>query len=321
MGWTGRIGVLVALVGCRPAEPPSPPKPSNEDSRPTAPAEPTRLRVDDIVIVRPGTKYAMIPDPNEVCDRHGYPETLPAARAAELGRAAPGSPVTIVHPEGRTVARIVEAGCDEPTEDDEGGAWVAFDKPAGPVPAGLRELEKLALPPYLALVGAVAHDDARLVELAPFDVQQPGGERARRVLAEFALATAIAPQEDCEPRGRPGRAEIDDAVRQASVGRVQAAGQQVVFVVLEHPAITSTCEEDEPEIVAALLDLDTGAALLTLQSNNGIAPIWILDVDGDATQELLVEVAYKEDDARALALLYRGGEGWEETDLWLSPAP
>jgi hypothetical protein len=183
-------------------------------------------------------------------------------------------------------------------------------------------------PPYLAFTGVTPHAEARLAAPVAYDWRPPAGRRAREVLNGFAQMQARTRVLACEqsdggakPR-EPTPKTIDEAVRRAGVRWIEAPDQQVVFAVIEDPAITFGCiEGQEPSIVGALVDLDAGVELLSFESNNTLEPQWVVDLDGDGAQEILVDVTWLEDGGHAIKLVRRTSAGWGEVSLWASESP
>lgn len=280
-----------------------------------------------MVLVPPASTVVEYEYDTEVCEREGFPGSLSDAAAAELGKVKPGSPVTIVHGEGKTTATVQSAGCQEAEEYGvESATLLTLDQPAGPEAPGSRA-QQIYAAPYLGFVGASPAADARLDSPEPLVWESEVGARVRRQVATLASEMVAKRTKQC-------RTEIDDGdmrvpstdATKAAILRVQAwqlaASPPVVWLEFSDPAITFTCyEEDDAENVGILLDVESGAQLVAVDSNNGVELQWVTDLDGDGAKEGLLDVRWLEDGGHKIILLARGESGWAETTLYAFDGP
>ncbi len=333
------LSVVVGLgaVSCRPAPvspPPSaeaPPRVEPEPSPKPAAAEAARPSlaglIAQIVLVRPSSTIVELEYVDEICEREGFPETLSDAAAAELEDAKPGSPVTIVHEQGQTVALVASAGCQEEEEYvAESATLLTLDRPAGP--KGSASPVELALgAPNVAFVGTAPSADARLDSPRPLVWKSALGERVRGLVQErvgtiVARRTKQCGEEIAEGDIRPPTAAATEAAVQSVEAWQLDAPTPVVWVLLEHPAITFTCyAEDDADAVGLLIDVNAGTDMVMVESNNGVELQWVTDLDGDGTQEGLVDVHWLEDGGHEIILLSDDGSGWGETSLYAFDGP
>jgi hypothetical protein len=328
------IAALAAL-SCRPAptitappaEPASVQVESEAEGPPRAEAPVLSELLADMVLVQQESTVVELEFFDEVCSREGFPETLTDAAAAELGDAKPGSLVTIVHDEGQISARVASAGCQEAEEYvAESATLLTLDQPAGHV-SGSSHIPRMLLPPNLAFVGSRPSASARLEAPRPMAWESPLGKRVHDLVSARVDEIVVNRTEAC-------REEIDEgemhaptaAAAQAAIGRLTAwhvaAASPVVWVLIEDPAITFTCySADEFESVGVLIDVDTGLEVAEFESNNGVELVWVTDIDGDGTQEGLVDVQWLEDGGHEIILLRHDDEGWGEVSLYSFDGP
>ncbi|MEM6997052.1 MAG: hypothetical protein AAF721_41495 [Myxococcota bacterium] len=333
--WAAALGIAVSCRPTAPSESPgsatpaATPSPTSESE--AAPVAEPKAKPDlgalvaDLTLVRPAGRLVELAGETEECEGEGFPETLSAAGAQALGDAAPGGTVTIVHPAGQTVATITEAGCLAYEEYAQQEALLlTLDVPAGPQPSG-SEVARAFAPPYLGFVFTVPHIDARLTVPPVFSRDAEFAPRVARIVAAFAEREAARRREDCREAIADGDiappTDIAAAVARTQVWQL-AAAEPTVWVLLDDPAVTFTCyAPDETEGIGMLVDVEAGAVVLTVESNNGIELPWVVDLDGDGTQEALLDVQWLEDGGHEIALLRKGPDGWGRESLWVADTP
>ncbi len=330
------LPVLVALgiMSCRPAPETSPAsvEPTPKRAEPVTESVPASSSpalsdlIPEIVLVPPASIVVELEFFDEVCEREGFPETLSNEAAAELGDAKPGSPVTIVHTEGQTTVQVESAGCQEAEEYvAESATLLILDQPAGPEAPGSR-VERMMAAPYLGFVGTSPVPEARLDAPPGVAWDSAFGERVRGQVAALVSEMVATRTKQCRTQIDEGniRAPSVEAI-QAAVQRVEAwqlaASPPVVWMEFGDPAITFSCYEDYVDTVGVLLDVESGAKLLTVESNNGVELRWVTDLDGDGAKEGLVDVQWLEDGGHKIILLARGESGWAETRLYEFDGP
>lgn len=330
------LPVLVALgvVSCRPAPESSPASVepvTNQaetvvESPPESASPPLSELISEIVLVPPASMVVELEFFDEVCEREGFPETLSDEAAAELGDAKPGSPVTIVHRDGQTMAQVHSAGCQEAEEYvAESATLLVLDQPAGPEAPGSR-VEQMTAAPNLGFVGTSPAPQARLDPPQAVARDSALGERVRGQVAALAAEMVATRTRECQAQIDEGDMQAPSVeATQAAVQRVEAwqlaASPRVVWMEFGDPAISFTCYEDYVDTLGVLVDVESGTELVRVESNNGVELQWVTDLDGDGAMEGLVDVQWLEDGGHKIILLARGESGWAETTLYAFDGP
>lgn len=261
------------------------------------------------------------------CEREGYPASLSEQAAAELGDAAPGKPVVIVHDEGQTRAAVVGVGCREAEEYEAGATILELSHPAGRIPDDVPPGLIMYIPPYLAFVGVQPSPQAILSSPLPLErgpdedaafraaiqsaAKRISGTRAAICLKEAEFSESAVPQPD----------RTAEAADRAKTWQIQAPSP-TLWVLFNDPAVTFGCDpEYEPELVGVLIDVATNTSVLAVQSNSTVELQWATDLDGDGTQEALLDVTWLEDGGHMVSLIHRGEKGWELTTLYAADGP
>jgi hypothetical protein len=268
-------------------------------------------------------------DAHASCETMGFPERLPASASERAGPIAPGAVVTIVHPEGATPVVVRELGC-RAYEDHEYLADLVlldFTSPT-PLPVPWPEPPLDNRPPrFLAVLGNV-HPDARLRQPIAIDFASPEGRIVKNAVERaIPMADALG---RCVDTGEPSttvEATVNRRVASAHAWWVDARPHRLVFVQLECPS-----DDDDDDQFAMLLDpaaedpsipvIDTlRDTQRVMSSNAGIGLDWLVDLDGDGTDELIVDVRWLEDGGESLRLLYWSEDVWTEVNLWTAMTP
>jgi hypothetical protein len=120
----------------------------------------------------------------------------------------------------------------------------------------------------------------------------------------------------------PTEGRIEAAVLRAEMLVVTSAKERVVFVTYSDPALTFECYgADDPALVGVLFDVDAGKILEQHETNNELTPQWVVDLDGDGNEELLLDLMWLEDSGHSILLLYRGADGWTESTIYAFDGP
>ena len=270
-----------------------------------------------LVLYFPGSGDVVVDHVDEVCEREGYPKELSAKAAADLGDMAPGETVVVVHPDGQTRAKIVAAGCSAPEEYVPAATHLTIDPPVG-------ESSSMYARPYLAFIGATPHPDATLRPATPGTYSMQG--LSRTVEHAFAFAEARVAEcrrdEDAPALPEPTLDSVGAALNTSTPITINSADQKLLFTVISHQAITPVCYENEdPDLIGVLFDLEAPDPLLTFQTNNGIEPQWLTDLDGDATEELILDLTWLEDGGQIIYALHRTAQKWDHYPLYEADGP
>jgi hypothetical protein len=337
------FAVAVALgVACRPqttvvtvaiAPPQRAATAAPEGSEPPISSGSLSELIGGLALVSPGSTSVEIEGMDTVCEAAGFPETLSAEAAADLEAAAPGASITTVHVDGQTTRKVVAAGCSEPGDFEPASTNLEVVGPVGPSPPGATDIQRMLSAPFMAFVGAAPDPGARL-RLPP--AVDPGSELGRDVLAlsrTFALDFAQARYAQCIDEDgatavaesgvqAPTEGRIEAAVLRAEMLVVTSAKERVVFVTYSDPALTFECYgADDPALVGVLFDVDAGKILEQHETNNELTPQWVVDLDGDGNEELLLDLMWLEDSGHSILLLYRGADGWTESTIYAFDGP
>lgn len=327
-----------AATACRPTTSVIVPPPVTSKATPSV-ATPVASTVDDLgsivaalVPMYPGGAWIAVEDIGpaiDACEAAGWPATLPTDRAKAVAEQGIGARLQVVHTGGVTIVTVEGIDCT-PGGDIEGpvaSLGLHEAAPAGPpdprVPEGLRD--RIEGRPHLAVVGAKVSAGARLVEPTVIDVAT--APRLRDALVRYATDFADARRKFCLEHGpseqMPSEAmtakAIPDAVRTATAHRIRSGDASLTFAVLDDPDVVFGCEGQD-ELVGVLLD-DAGEVMHEIDSNNVIDVQWVMDLDGDGTQEALVDVHWMEDGRHHIDLLRHQENGWDHVALWRADTP
>ena len=332
-----RASVLVcvaALASCH-----KPPSTATTTSTPavvdaSTPAEvsPLGVIVASLVPIAAGGAAIDIEDAGasiDACEAAGWPATLPIAQARTLPEHGIGTHAIVVHPGGTTMVTVAGIECRAPGDIE--GPIASLDleaaAPEGPpdsrVPADLRD--RLPGRPHLAVLGATVASTATLVDPVAIDLAR--NLAVRDAITRYVDAAIAKRRATCVAQGlgegMPTEAVVakalPEAVASAVVHPMRAGTRTLHFAVVQHPSVTFGCQGEE-ELLGALLD-PAGEALLELVSNNGIDLQWITDLDGDGTDEALVDMTWMEDGMHDIGVLHREGETWARAVLWSADTP
>lgn len=328
-----RASVLVcvaALASCHEPAPTIVPATAAPSARPRASFEvsPLAVIVASLVPIVAGGTAIDIEDAGasiDACAAAGWPAQLPDATARALPRHGIGTHATVVHPGGLATVTVVGIECQAPGDIE--GPIASLDlqagAPAGPpdrmVPAGVPGR------PHLAVLGATVASTAKLVEPIAIDLSRNHDVSA--ALARYVGEAAAKRRATCEAQGLtdgvPTAAAvakaIPEAVAHAVVVPMRAGTSTLHFAVVQHPSVVFACQGGE-ELLAVLLD-PAGVPLFEESSNNGIELQWITDLDGDGTDEALVDITWMEDGMHDIGVLHRAGDTWTRAVLWSADTP
>jgi len=324
---------VVALPSCRVA-PSVRPAPTTVTPAidPAIPPSPIGVIAVAIVPIAPGGAAIDIEDAGAAvaaCEAAGWPATLPVERARAVAEHGIGSHATVVHPGGITTVTVAAIDCEAPGDIEGPVASLVLDAPAPEGPPDSRDptAPRDGPPgrPHLAIVGASVAATARLVDPVPLDLA--AAPAVRDALARYAADVAEERRHACEDRetteGVPSEAAIaraiPEAVATAVVHPIRAGAQTLHFAVVQHPTIGFGCQGQEEQL-GVLLD-PKGEVLLELVSNNGIDLQWITDLDGDGTEEALVDMQWMEDGMHDIGLVHGEAATWERTIVWSADTP
>jgi hypothetical protein len=326
-----RLAILLVLAACRKTPDASPQPPVDATPKPVIPVSSLAEIVAAIVPVERGAAAITLDrgDAIAVCRDAGYPEVLPASAASRITDHPPGSSAIIVHAAGNSVVEIASVGCEPPGDIDEAKVRLELREPA---PTGPMAAQKSALvgitfvvPPHLAVFDAKVADTATLVVPAQVDMRAPiaapwraAAKAHLEARAEKTFAQWCGNDEEREAT-RAALAAMPAAIDGAIANVVQADGGALGFVVIEDPQVAFSCS-GVPTGVALLVD-GKGEILHEIESNNGITLGWVVDLDGDGTDEAVIDVKQLEDGGHQIVLLHRVDGAWDDTTLWSSPSP
>lgn len=330
--------VFLLAASCSTPRPVAEP-PNTDGSAATAhpgalpPAKPERPPGPDLgeiliglTLVSPASPAVGIAD-DEICEREGYPESLPESAAAELEDARPGQPVVIVHDEGQTHAAVAAVGCLAPEEYSDSATILKLTEPAGSVsdkvPPGLRPY----IPPYFAFVGVQPSPEAILGEPTPLKRSSDEDAATRAAITAAAERVAATHADRClrdeefDAAALPSRESIVEAAHRADVWQLPASSP-TLWVVFYDPALTFGCVAgNEPDLVGQLIDVASNTPVFAVEANNSVELQWTTDLDGDGTHEALLDVQWMEDGGHEVRLLHHDGTGWDDMLLYASDSP
>jgi hypothetical protein len=174
--------------------------------------------------------------------------------------------------------------------------------------------------PGLALVGATPSPAAKL--RPPVAVRAADEPAFRRALAD-ALTDAVATTtRACDDDARPpiSTAQIESAATAAPIAAVRGRAGPRAFALVVDETVTAGCNGEPGEVLAFLLDPE-GAPDETWSANAGITLEWLVDLDGDGVDELVLHHWWLEDGMEEVHLLFDAGDGWETRKLFISDSP
>lgn len=265
----------------------------------------------------------------DACEAAGWPAQLPIAQAQALPEHGIGSHAIVVHPGGLTTVTVAGIECQAPGDIE--GPIASLDlqaaAPEGPpdprVPADLRD--RMPGRPHLAVLGATLASTAKLVE--PVAIDLTGDHAVRDAITRYVTTAVAKRRATCVAQGlseaMPTEAAvakaIPEAVASAVVNPMRAGTRMLHFAVVSHPSVVFGCQGEE-ELLAVLLG-PADEVLYEDFSNNGIELQWIMDLDGDDTDEALVDVTWMEDGMHDIGVLHRAGDTWTRAVLWAADTP
>lgn len=262
----------------------------------------------------------------DACKAAGWPATLPLERAKAVPEQGIGARMQVVHPGGVAVVTVESIDCT-PAGDIEGAIASLMVRDAAPAgePEPGSGIGEFGGRPHLAVVGATVAATARLAGPPVIDIAATPTVRAS--LVRYATALASERRKTCTTEGSTDqlpsedttRKAIDPAVLAARAHTIRAAGASLTFAVLQDAAVVFGCHGQE-ELAGVLLDA-AGNVLYEIDSNNSIELQWVMDLDGDGTQEALVDVHWMEDGMHEVDLLSHRSNGWDHTVLWSADTP
>lgn len=312
------------------ADPVVAPPPADEATSPLA------AIIAGLVLTTPAAEAIAIEDAGpavDACEAAGWPAELPEAIAAAIEATPLGSRATVVHPAGNTTATIAGIECQAPSEGEGPIAYLRLDPPppqGPPDPRAHPEIPTLGAREHLGVLGANVAPTARLVDPVKIALTRPQEVTRREHLAAHLRAIAQARAEDCQARWdasegshRPteigSNGSVKVAIEEGPAYELRSGDATLMLAVVANGALTFECS-GLVETVALLLDAN-GEVVFELATNNGIELDWLTDLDGDGTDEAMLDLTWLEDGMHEIALLHRDGDTWTTTTLWASEVP
>jgi hypothetical protein len=254
---------------------------------------------------------------HDACASLGFPARLPAGPASAAGPLAPGSTLTVVHREGATPVVIRELECVAGEEFDAASVQIHFEsvRPIAESPSAGQQGRSA---PMELVVAAPVHPDARLREPEAIALASSESAQLRRALETAIVDEATECNDDDEPAKlaeAAARTWAKERVAKAHAWWIAADERRLMFAVFEQDC------PSRPEIFGRLVDPESGTSLLAESASADISIDAVVDLDGDGTDELLVDIAWMEDGGEDLVLLYLKGGKWTRQDLWSAITP
>ncbi len=244
----------------------------------------------------------------EACDKAGYPETLDTEIARRLGPESVGAQLSIVHPQGVATPTVTAVHCHAPENEDDSGQAQLMLSPKVPKPD---RVLGLVADSFLTAVGLRFDPKAGLRLPTP----HPGvAADVLAVLLEVAKGESrqlpVCDEESGEPTPPLTVATLKEIKALPVAGR-DGTSSLVTFEI-------ERCEQIST--FGVLLD-PKGHEVTHWVTNNGVAALWITDLDGDGDEEIGLQQLWLEDGMQEISVEYRDEGVWGSRLMYFVESP
>jgi len=317
------LGCVLLLAACRPSTTTATAEPEAEDyvelERETI--SPHADIVAAIVPFTAGGDAIPIEDVGpavDACRGAGWPETLPTAIASGLRTTPIGAHVQVVNRDGASDVAIDGIGCEAPGDIAGPIAWLLLATPAPEGTKDPRASVAIGGPPHLAIIGAKVSGLAKLQ--LPASPEGGAAERLRNGLVVAAAEVHADIVKRCvdTPVSSPSAEVQRAALAKVQLAALRDRGHTIAYAVLDDPALVPDCQG--PLQVGVLFD-EAGRVLAQHDSSSTIELQWVFDLDGDGTDETLVDQRWMEDGMHSILVVHTSGDAWATRTVWSADTP